>query len=149
MTTRPDVIVASSGDVFTDLGFSPEQAANLRLRSGLAIKLCAEIESRGFTQARAAVLFGVNQPRVSDLVRGKLHLFSLDALVNMAARGGLDLRISETWTRDDSSIIEEVVRNVVASDPAASWIGETPGAEVQFAKTTAVYEADSLVAVAA
>ena len=82
-------IVASSGDVFADLGFSPDEAHNLRVRSRLATRLCAEIKSRGLTQVQAADWLGVRQPRVSDLVRGKLHLFSLDALVNMAGRAGL------------------------------------------------------------
>ena len=94
-----DAIVASSGDVFADLGFSPEESYNLRLRSRLATWLCAEIKSRGLTQVQAADLFDVTQPRVSNLVRGKLHLFSLDALVNMAGRAGLDLSVSEARSR--------------------------------------------------
>jgi predicted XRE-type DNA-binding protein len=47
------------------------------------------IEERGLTQARAAALLGVSQPRVSDLVRGKIDLFSIDMLVEMLARAGV------------------------------------------------------------
>lgn len=65
-----------------------EQAENLRLRSELMIALRAYLEHAGMTQKQAAELFGVTQPRVSDLMRGKIVLFSLDTLVNMAHAAG-------------------------------------------------------------
>lgn len=79
----------SSGNVFRDLGFSPEEAANLRIRADLMLRLKKLIEARGLTQAEAAELFGVSQPRVSDLLRGKIDLFSIDSLVNMLGRTGV------------------------------------------------------------
>jgi predicted XRE-type DNA-binding protein len=79
----------SSGNVFRDLGFAAAEAENLRLRSELMIRLRELIERRKLTQAAAALLFGVTQPRVSDLVRGRIDLFSIDALVKMLARGGV------------------------------------------------------------
>jgi predicted XRE-type DNA-binding protein len=52
------------------------------------------IARRGLTQARAAKLFGVSQPRVNDLVRGRFHRFSIDALVDMLARAGVRVRLT-------------------------------------------------------
>jgi predicted XRE-type DNA-binding protein len=78
----------SSGNVFTDLGFDKETAENLRLRADLMIELREVIQRKGLTQAQAAKLFGVSQPRISDLVRGKISLFTIDMLVNMLARAG-------------------------------------------------------------
>jgi predicted XRE-type DNA-binding protein len=62
-----------SGNVFSDLGFSPAEAANLQLRSDLTIALRRRLESRGGTQAAAAKLLGVSQPRVSDLMRPRIR----------------------------------------------------------------------------
>lgn len=78
----------SSGNVFKDLGFPDEEAEHLKIRSALMGHVRRLIEKRGLTQARAAKLMGVTQPRVSDLVRGKIDLFSIDALVAMLARLG-------------------------------------------------------------
>jgi len=70
---------------------TPAQADNMRLRSTLMMALKDHIERKGLTQVQAAQAFGVTQPRVSDLMRGKIELFGLDALVNMAAAA--DLRV--------------------------------------------------------
>ncbi|MDT7858285.1 helix-turn-helix transcriptional regulator [Rubrivirga sp. S365] len=86
-------IVHGSGNVFLDLGFEPEEAANLQLRSRLAIELDRYIEAEGITQTEAAERFGVSQPRVSDLVRGKLDRFTIDALVTMLARVGRQVEV--------------------------------------------------------
>ena len=83
----------SSGNVFVDLGFPPEEAENLRIRSYLMCEVIHVMESRGLTQKKAAELFGVTQPRVSDLVRGKIDLFSIDMLVNMLASAGVRLSL--------------------------------------------------------
>ena len=74
-----------------------EAAENMKLRSELMIALKRHISRTAMSQAEAAKLFGVTQPRVSDLLRGKINLFSLDALVNMATTAGLhvQIRISE------------------------------------------------------
>jgi predicted XRE-type DNA-binding protein len=79
----------SSGNVFIDLGFPPEEAENLRIRSDLMCQVINVIESRGLTQRQAAKLFGVTQPRVSDLVCGRIDLFSIDMLVKMLASAGV------------------------------------------------------------
>lgn len=73
---------------------TPAQAENMRLRSGLMMALKDHIEREGLTQTSAAALFGVTQPRVSDLMRGKIELFALDTLVNMLAAAGLHVEMS-------------------------------------------------------
>ena len=73
---------------------TPEEAENMKLRSGLMMALKAHMERVGLTQSDAAKLFGVTQPRVSDLVRGKINLFGLDALVNMATAAGLHVEMT-------------------------------------------------------
>jgi predicted XRE-type DNA-binding protein len=84
-----------SGDVFTDLGFSASEAQNLRMRSQLMTALRKWIERESITQAEAAKRLQVSQPRISDLLRGRISRFSLDALVNLVGLTGiqLDLRI--------------------------------------------------------
>lgn len=90
-------MTVSSGNVFRDLGFAPGVAANLLLRSELMIEAEKLIERRRLTQTAAARLFGVSQPRVSDLHRGRIDRFSLDALVQLLTRAGVrvDLVVSE------------------------------------------------------
>jgi predicted XRE-type DNA-binding protein len=85
MTVR---IRKSSGNVFRDLGFGAEEAENLRIRSDLMIQLTKLIEARGLTQAAAAKLLGVTQPRISDLARGKINRFSIDTLIEMLGHAG-------------------------------------------------------------
>jgi predicted XRE-type DNA-binding protein len=84
----------ASGNVFRDLGYGPEAAEHLRIRSGLMATLSGLIQDRQLTQAEAARLFGVSQPRVSDLVRGKIDLFSIDTLVDMLARAGMKIEFT-------------------------------------------------------
>ncbi len=68
---------------------TPQEAASMKARSTLMMELAAVIQERGMTQAEAAELFGVTQPRVSDLMRGKVNLFSLDTLMDMASTAGM------------------------------------------------------------
>ena len=68
---------------------TPQQAASMRVRSELMMALQKWLKAGGVTQATAAGLFGVTQPRVSDLMRGRINLFSLDTLIDMAATAGL------------------------------------------------------------
>lgn len=77
---------ASVWDAIED---TPAQATNMKLRSDMMIALTNHIKRAGMTQAQAAKLFGVTQPRVSDLKRGKVSLFSLDALVTMLSAAGI------------------------------------------------------------
>jgi predicted XRE-type DNA-binding protein len=93
MSAHPQSRRRSSGNVFSDLGFQAEEALNLKMRSDLMIRLSALIDARGLTQAQAAALFGVTQPRVSDLLRGKIDRFSIDTLVAMLGHAGVDVRI--------------------------------------------------------
>ena len=67
----------------------PQEAASMKARSTLMMELSAVIQQRAMTQSEAAALFGVTQPRVSDLMRGKVNLFSLDTLIDMAATAGM------------------------------------------------------------
>lgn len=68
---------------------TPQQAVSMRARSELMMNLAEVIRERGMTQGDAAALFGVTQPRISDLMRGKINLFSLDTLIDMAATAGM------------------------------------------------------------
>lgn len=82
-------------NVWAAIEDTPAQAENMKLRSALMMALKDHIAHVGVSQSDAAKMFGVTQPRVSDLVRGKINLFGLDALVNMAAAAGLhvDMRL--------------------------------------------------------
>jgi predicted XRE-type DNA-binding protein len=79
--------------VWDALEDTPEEAENMKLRSALMMELKATISESGMSQAQAAKLFGVTQPRISDLIRGKISLFALDALVNMAAAAGMHVEM--------------------------------------------------------
>jgi predicted XRE-type DNA-binding protein len=85
---------ASVWDAIED---TPAEAENMKLRSELMMALKQHIARAQMSQAQAARLFGVTQPRISDLMRGKVNLFGLDALVNMAAAAGLhvEMRVQE------------------------------------------------------
>ena len=72
---------------------TPAEAENMKLRSELMMALKNHIGHAQLSQAKAAKVLGVTQPRVSDLVRGKINLFGLDALVNMAAAAGLQVEM--------------------------------------------------------
>lgn len=95
----PTTIRESSGNVFEDLGFGPEEAQNLRIRSDLMIEISKLIEARGLTQAAAAKLLGVTQPRISDLVRGKIDRFSVDTLIEMLGHAGAGVSVVITTDR--------------------------------------------------
>lgn len=88
-------ITVSSGNVFTDLGFDPGQAAVMGLRADLMGRLRLLVAEKGWTQAQAAEQFGIAQSRVSDLIRGKWERFSLDMLITLAARAGRRIQIAE------------------------------------------------------
>lgn len=75
--------------VWDALEDTPQEAASMRARSALMMGLTELIRQQGMTQAQAASLLGVTQPRVSDLMRGKINLFSLDTLMDMASTAGM------------------------------------------------------------
>ena len=86
-------IEPSCGNVFEDLGFSRQEAVSLELRSFLAFRLEEFIRNERLTQHQAAAFFGVSQPRISNLVRGRIELFSLDTLVDMLTRAGVKVEV--------------------------------------------------------
>lgn len=89
-------LTRSSGNVFLDLGFPPEEAEHLKVRSDLMIHLCKVIKNRGLKQSEAAKILGVTQPRISDLFQGRIHLFSIDTLIDMLAHAGIQVKLVVT-----------------------------------------------------
>jgi phage-related protein/predicted XRE-type DNA-binding protein len=86
-------VTPSTGNVFRDLGFSKEESEHLLVRADLLIQVQKAIASRRLKQAEAAKVLRVTQPRVSDLLRGRIDLFSTDALIDMLARLGVGVRL--------------------------------------------------------
>lgn len=80
--------------MFRDLGFPPDVARNMQLQTDLVIAIERIIEKRGLTQAAAAKLFHVTQPRISDLMRGRLDRFSIDMLLKMLTRAGVGVHLT-------------------------------------------------------
>jgi predicted XRE-type DNA-binding protein len=89
----------SRGNVFHDLGFDAKESESLRIRAELMAEIKRVIQGRKLTQREAAKLFGVTQPRMSDLVRGKLDLFSIETLINMLVRAGIHVQLRLVRTR--------------------------------------------------
>ena len=86
-------IVASSGNVFVDLGYPPDEAAILQMRSDLMADLRKYIKTKKLTQAEAAKIFGVSQSRVSDLITGKWEKFSLEMLIILVTKAGMHVKL--------------------------------------------------------
>lgn len=86
-------------NVFVDAGFPQLEAESLRVRSDLMIELIRIVRSRRMPQKDAASLFGVSQPRVSDLMTGKIDKFSIDALVEMLSRAGRRVQVATKSAR--------------------------------------------------
>jgi predicted XRE-type DNA-binding protein len=89
----------SSGNVFRDVGFTPDEAAHLLIRSDLMIQLERTIREQKLTQVKAAKLLGVTQPRISDLLRGRIQVFSIDSLVDMLAKLGVSVKVTTRRSR--------------------------------------------------
>jgi predicted XRE-type DNA-binding protein len=90
----PLKITKGSGNVFRDLGFPEGEAQNLLLRTDLMIKIEQLIKKSGLIQSEAAKVLGITQPRINDLLKGRIEKFSLDALVNMVARAGMEVKMT-------------------------------------------------------
>jgi predicted XRE-type DNA-binding protein len=88
-----ETVINSSGNVFIDLGYSPEEAAILQMRSDLMVDLRKWIKTKRLTQIKAAEILGVSQSRVSDLIRGKWERFSLEMLITLATRVGMHVSL--------------------------------------------------------
>lgn len=82
-------ITKGSSNIFEDLGFDVQESQHLLLRSQTMIALVHWYNASGLTQAAAARTLGVTQPRFNQLLKGKIEIFSLDALVNMATKAGM------------------------------------------------------------
>ena len=80
-------------NVFEDIGFEREEAASLKVRADLMLDLRKYIETRGWTQLQAAAFFGESQPRISNLMKGEISRFSVDKLINMLTRAGMQVEI--------------------------------------------------------
>jgi len=85
--------VRGSGNIFVDVGFDKAEAESLKLRFDLMMKIEDFYRKSGMTQSEAAKMLGLSQPRLNALLKGRLRLFSLDALVNIASRAGLNVRL--------------------------------------------------------
>ena len=85
--------IKSFDSVWDAIADTPEQAANLRTRAELMQQIAAIVKANGWTQTEAARRCGVTQPRINDLLRGRISRFSLDALVNIATAIGCRVRI--------------------------------------------------------
>lgn len=83
-----------SGNIFIDVGFPPEEALNLQMRSELMVKIEDYVEKSAVTQKQAAKQLGITQPRLNDLLKGKIDKFSLDTLVNIATRAGMQVKLT-------------------------------------------------------
>lgn len=82
--------------VWDGIADTPQEAESLKFRSALMMELCRHLKESGLSQSEAAKRFGVTQPRVSDLVRGKIDRFSLDTLVDMVAAAGMHVELKVT-----------------------------------------------------
>jgi predicted XRE-type DNA-binding protein len=80
-------------NIFRDLGFKSEEAENLRIRSALMVAITEHIQHAELTQREAAQVLGVAQPRISDLIRGRIEVFSIDTLIAMLSRLGVKTSI--------------------------------------------------------
>ena len=87
-------VTPSTGNVFRDVGFRREEAEHLLVRADLMIQVQKLITARRLKQREAAEILRVSQPRVSDVLRGRIDLFSTDALIDMLARLGARVRLT-------------------------------------------------------
>ncbi len=90
MTSTPIETYTSVWDALSD---TPEESANLQVRAELMAKISMIVNEHGWTQTEAAIKCGVTQPRLNDLIRGRLSRFSLDALVNIASALGMRVHV--------------------------------------------------------
>src|SRR5207245_9817325 len=97
-------LTRSTGNVFRDLGFPSDEAEHLKVRSDLMLSLQKAIAARELKQGEAAKLLDVTQPRVSDLMRGRIDLFSVDSLIDMLARVGVRVRVVFTTTKRSARV---------------------------------------------
>lgn len=97
-------VTPSTGNVFRDLGFRREEAEHLLVRADLLIHVQKLIASRRLKQREAATLLRISQPRVSDLVRGRIDQFSTDMLIDMLARFGVRVPLAVKADRQNRKV---------------------------------------------
>ena len=90
-----ETIINSSGNVFIDLGYSPDEAAILQIRADLMADVRKLIKAKRLTQVKAAEMLGISQSMVSDLIRGKWERFSLEMLITLATRAGMHVTLKK------------------------------------------------------
>jgi predicted XRE-type DNA-binding protein len=90
-----EAVINSSGNIFIDLGYSPDEAAILQMRADLMADLRKWIKAKRLTQTKAAAILGVSQSRVSDLIRGKWERFSLEMLITLATKAGMRVTLKK------------------------------------------------------
>ncbi len=86
-------VVPGDDNVFEDLGFGIEEALNLKVRADLMLDLRSMIQKRGWTQKEAAEFLGETQPRISNLMNGEIDRFSVDKLINLLGKLGMEVKI--------------------------------------------------------
>ncbi len=111
-----------SNNVFADLGFDAEEAQNLLLRSQTMMAVEQWYKASGLTQAKAAKELGITQPRLNQLLKGKISEFSLDALVNMATRAGM--RVGLTIQPIAAVKVSRARRTIAPKNPTSSTTGQ-------------------------
>ena len=86
-------IIKGQDNIFEDLGFEPEEAANLKIRADLILDLQKYIKQQKWTQKEAAKFFNETQPRISNLMNGDIERFSIDKLVQMIVKAGMKIKV--------------------------------------------------------
>ena len=87
-------IIESSGNIFDDLGFSREESGKFAIKSYLMMQVESFIKAKGMTQDQASKLMGVSRPRISDVMRGTIDKFTIDALVDILTKAGLHIAVT-------------------------------------------------------
>ncbi|AOY79941.1 MAG: XRE family transcriptional regulator [Moorea sp. SIO1G6] len=86
-------VVLGDDNVFKDLGFEAQEAMNLKVRADLILDLRSYIQERGWTQNEAAEFLGETQPRISNLMNGEISRFSVDKLINLLGKIGMEVKV--------------------------------------------------------
>ena len=86
-------VLLGDDNVFEDLGFEAEEAMNLKVRADLMLDLRSYIQKREWTQKEAAEFLGETQPRISNLMNGEISRFSVDKLINLLGKAGMEVKV--------------------------------------------------------
>lgn len=111
-------------DIWDAFNIKPDKAKSLDIRSDLMIELTDFIEDKGFTQKKAAAFFGVSQPRISNLVHGRLSLFTIDFLVELCVKAGIDVDFSVSRKTEKVIEITEVLESEAIVENPREFLSE-------------------------